>query len=62
MNRAVIIGIIIVVVIGIGAAVMAANYNELEENPDSISIDENSEPKQYTITIQEEVGFREQPP
>ena len=62
MNRGIIVGIIIAVLIGIGVTSMTVNYNESEENPDSIGVEEDSESKQYTITIREEMGFHENPP
>ncbi len=61
MNKGVIIGIIVVIVIGIAAAV-AASYNEPNENSGQISPEGNSEPKEFTVTLDEKMGFQENPP
>ncbi|MFQ5573102.1 MAG: hypothetical protein ACE5EJ_02500 [Nitrosopumilaceae archaeon] len=61
MNRGLIIGIIVAIVIGIGAAV-AISYNEPNENSGQISPEGGTEPQEFTITLSEEVGLGETPP
>lgn len=63
MNKRAIIGIIIAVAIVIGAAV-AFSINETGDNgvSDLTGTGKGSEPKQYTITLSENVGIQENPP
>ena len=60
MNKAIIIGIIIA--IAIGASVMAFSYYGSDENPDLVDSEGGSEPKQFTVNLEEKVGFQEQSP
>ena len=60
MNKAIIIGIIIA--IAFGASVVAFSYYGSDENPDVVDSEGGSEPKQFTVTLEEKVGFQEQPP
>ncbi len=62
MNKVIIIGIIIAIAIGIGAAVVAFSYNGSGENSDLIDSEGVSEPKQFTVNLEEKVGFQEQSP
>ncbi len=57
MNKGVIIGISIAVIIGIGALAVSANYSD--DNISEISLDEDikSESKQFTVGLEESVGF-----
>ena len=60
MNKGIIIAIIIAIVIG--ASVVAFSYNGSDENPDLVDSEGGSEPKQFTVNLQEQVGFQEQSP
>ncbi len=60
MNKGIIIAIIIAIVIG--ASVVAFSYNGSGENPDLIDSEGDSEPKQFTVNLEEKVGFEEQSP
>jgi len=60
VNKAIIIGIIIA--IAIGASVMAFSYYGSDENPDLVDSEGGSEPKQFTVNLEEKVGFQEQSP
>ncbi len=60
MNKGIIIGIIIA--IAIGASVMAFSYYGSDENPDLVDSEVGSEPKQFTVNLEEKVGFQEQSP
>jgi len=60
MNKAIIIGIIIAIIIG--ASVVAFSYNGSGENPDVVDSEGGSEPKQFTVNLEEQVGFQEQQP
>jgi len=60
MNKGIIIGIIIA--IAIGASVVAMSYNGSDENPDVVDSEGGSEPKQFTVNLEEKVGFQEPPP
>ena len=60
MNKGIIIGIIIA--IAIGASVVAFSYNGSDENPDLVDSEGGSEPKQFTVNLEEKVGFQEQSP
>ncbi len=60
MNKGIIIAIIIAIVIG--ASVVAFSYNDSDENPDLVDSEGGSEPKQFTVNLEEQVGFQEQPP
>ena len=60
MNKGIIIGIIIA--IAIGASVVAFSYNGSDENPDLIDSEGDSEPKRFTVNLQEQVGLQELPP
>jgi len=62
VNKGIIIGIIIAIAIGVSAAVVAFSYNGSGENPDLIDSEGDSEPKQFTVNLQEKVGFEEQSP
>ncbi len=62
MNKGIIIGIIIAIAIGIGASVVTFSYNGSGENPDLIDSEGVSEPKQFTVNLEEQVGFQEQQP
>ena len=62
MNKGITIGIIIAIVIGISAAVIAFSYNQLDENPDLIDSEGDSEPNQFTANVRDEIGFQEKPP
>jgi len=57
MNKGIIIGISIAVIIGIGALAVSADYSD--DNISEISLDEDikSEPKQFTVGLEESVGF-----
>jgi len=57
MNKGIIIGISIAVIIGIGALAVSANYSD--DSISEISLDEDikSEPKQFTVGSEESVGF-----
>ena len=57
MNKGIIIGISIAVIIGIGALAVSANYSD--DSISEISLDEDikSEPKQFTVGLEESVGF-----
>ena len=62
MNRAVIIGIIIAVVIGI--AVSSASFysgDEAENNSIETEITPESEPKQFSIELREGLGVSDEP-
>jgi len=60
VNKGIIIGIIIA--IAIGASVVAFSYNGSGENPDLIDSEGDSEPKRFTVNLQEQVGLQELPP
>jgi len=60
MNKGIIIGIIIAIIIG--ASVVAISYNGSDENPDVVDSEEGSEPKEFTVNLEENMGFQEQPP
>jgi len=62
VNKGIIIGIIIAIAIGIGASVTAFSYYGSDENPDLVDSEGGSEPKQFTVNLEEQVGFQEQPP
>ncbi len=62
LNKGVIIGIIIVVVIAIGGAVAISFYEISENDGDLPDVVEDSEPKRFTVDLSENVGFRESPP
>ena len=62
MNKGIIIGIIIAIAIGIGASVTAFSYYGSDENPDLVDSEGGSEPKQFTVNLEEQVGFQEQSP
>ncbi len=61
MNKGIIIGIIVAIAIGIGAAI-ATSYNEPNESSGEITPKGSSEPKEFTITLEEKMGVQEQPP
>ena len=63
MNKGVIIGIAIAVIIGIGAIMVSSNYSEntIKDINDSLNENTQGEPKQFTIGLEESVGFSEGP-
>ncbi len=64
MNKGIIIGISIIIIIGIGVLVVSGNYSEnineisFDEEASEISFDEEvkNEPKQFTIGLDESIG------
>ncbi|MGY5149495.1 MAG: hypothetical protein ACW9W3_05480 [Candidatus Nitrosopumilus sp. bin_68KS] len=64
MNKGIIIGVSIAIIIGMGILVVSGNYLEniseisLEEEIDEISLEEvmKNKPKQFTIGLDESVG------
>jgi len=63
MNRAVIIGIIIIVVIGVTVASASFYFGDKTEN-DSIDIEitPESEPKQFSVELEEGLGVGDEQP
>lgn len=66
MNKGIIIGIAIAIIIGVGAIIVSGNISNngeqvgLEES-EQVGLEE-SEPKQFTIGLSEKVGFSENKP
>jgi len=67
MNKGIIIGIIITIIIGVGALVVLANNSDsideisLDKDVSGVSGAENiiNKPKQFTVGLEESVGFSE---
>ena len=65
MNKGIIIGIAIAIIIGVGAIIVSGNNSS---NDDKVGLEESevrleeSEPKQFTVGLSEKVGFSENKP
>lgn len=63
MNKGIIIGISVAIILGIGAIAVSNNYSSevsetsITEEVNETSITEEVKPKQFTIGLEESVGF-----
>ena len=68
MNKGLIIGIAIAIIVGVGVLMVigdSSDFNEefsLDEKNAQVSLDEKNEPKQFSIGLSEKVGFSENKP
>jgi len=64
MNKGIIIGIVLAIIIGVGVIVVLDNNSVNIENISEVSLDEgiNNEPKNFSVGLSESVGFSENGP
>ena len=63
MNKAVVVGIIVAVIIVIGLIAVSQinNLSSVEKNPVPAGEQPNQKPKQLSVTLNESVGITQQP-